>query len=265
MIIFPSIDPVIISFSIFSVNYYSLSYVFGILLGWCLASKIIKIYDIGITSDDISNYITWVIIGMIIGGRLGYILFYDPMKYFANPIDILKTYEGGMSFHGAFIGLTISIYLFSLKYKIRFLSISDISVVVAPIGVMFGRIANFFNAELYGRYTDVPWGVLFPGDVLPRHPSQIYEAFFEGLLLFIIMLYCTFKLSLLEKSGVMTSIFLIFYSIFRISIECFRQPDIQIGFIANILTLGQLLSLPMFIIGVYIFYKSYWNIKNLEY
>lgn len=250
MLPFPEIDPVIIPLGPLAISWYSLSYVVGILLGWRYATHIVRNKELGISAKNIEDYISWAIIGVIIGGRLGYVLLYDPGKYFSAPIEILKTYEGGMSFHGGIFGYIMAAYLFSKKYKISFLSLTDLSAIVCPIALMLGRIANFINAELYGRVTDVPWGVVFPGELEPRHPSQLYEAFCEGLLLLIILRFCASKTSALAKRGLLSALFLIFYSAFRIIIEFFREPDIQIGFIAGGFTMGQLLCLPMLAVAV---------------
>jgi len=251
---FPNINPVIFSFGKLSINFYSLSYVVSILLAWFYANQIIKKFpDIKITKKNIEDFVNIAIIGIIIGGRLVYCLFYDPSKYLSNPIEILKTYEGGMSFHGGLIGLGFSSYLFSRKYKINFLTLADILSMTAPIGLFLGRIANFINGELYGRITDVPWSVIFPNsDMLPRHPSQLYEAFFEGMIIFLVLFYLVFRYQILKFYGLTLGLFLTFYSTSRIIIEIFREPDIHIGFIFDRLTMGQILSLPMLLIGIYL-------------
>lgn len=256
MLSFPDINPIILPLGPLAISWYSLSYVVGILIGWRYAIRVVKANDLGISPKNLDDFVSWVIIGIIIGGRLGYILFYDPAKYFSHPIEILKTYEGGMSFHGGIIGYITAAYLFSKKNNIHFLSLTDISAIVCPVTLMLGRIANFINAELYGRVTDVPWGVVFPGTIEPRHPSQLYEAFCEGLLLIIILGFCANKTSALLKRGLISSLFLIFYSIFRIIIEFFREPDIQIGFIVGDFTMGQLLCLPMLIVGIILMIKT---------
>ena len=256
MLQFPDIDPVILPLGPLAISWYSLSYVAGILLGWRYAIRLVKNNELGISTKNLDDFISWVIIGIIIGGRLGYVLFYNPVKYFSDPVEILKTYEGGMSFHGGIIGYITAAYLFSKKHNIHFFSLTDISAIVCPITLMLGRIANFINAELYGRVTDVPWGVVFPGTTQPRHPSQLYEAFCEGLLLLIILGFCANKTLALHKRGLISSLFLIFYSTFRIIIEFFREPDIQIGFIAGGFTMGQLLCLPMLAAGVVLMIKT---------
>ena len=253
---FPDIDPVIISIGPISIYWYSLAYIFGILFGWYYSSKLVEKFDIGISKKNIEDFVTWAIIGIIAGGRFGYVLFYNPIKYLSQPIDILKTYEGGMSFHGAIIGLMIAIYSFTRKYKISFLSLADVIAVVAPVGLFLGRIGNFINGELYGRVSTVPWAIVFPNtDNLPRHPSQLYEAIGEGLILFFIMVFAVYKFHSIKFPGRTLGIFLVFYSVCRIFIETFRAPDFHIGFIWSSFTLGQLLSLPMFISGLYLIFR----------
>lgn len=264
MIDFPNINPVIFSVGSLAVSWYSLSYIVGILLGWYYANKLILLYPIGISKQHTEDFISWAIIAIIIGGRLGHVLFYDPEKYLSNPIEILKTYEGGMSFHGGIFGVGVAAYLYCKKNQIRFLSFSDVLAIVAPIGLFLGRIANFINAELYGRQTNVPWAVIFPhSDGFPRHPSQLYEALLEGLFLFCIMLYFTYKSKFLQNPGRMSGIFLIFYGSFRVLVEFFREPDVKIGFIFKYFTLGQILCIPMILLGAYLWNHSTKNtIKN---
>jgi phosphatidylglycerol:prolipoprotein diacylglycerol transferase len=249
----PNINPVIFSIGPLAVSWYSLAYVFGIIIGWFYAYKIIIKFKIDISPKTLENFVSWAILGIVIGGRLGYVLLYDPMKYFSDPINILKTYEGGMSFHGGIFGLIISSYFFCRKYKIPFLLLADLISIVAPIGLLLGRIANFINGELYGRVTNMPWGVIFVNsDLQARHPSQLYEAFFEGVMLLLIMAYSTFRCENIRIHGLNSAIFLILYAIFRIIIEMFREPDLHIGFILNNLTMGQILSLPMLVAGIYL-------------
>jgi phosphatidylglycerol:prolipoprotein diacylglycerol transferase len=251
--IFPNINPIIFSIGPLTVSWYSLAYVFGIIIGWFYANKIIIKFKINLSKKDLENFVSWAIIGIIIGGRLGYVLLYNPMKYFADLITILKTYEGGMSFHGAIIGLSVASYFFCRKYKINLLLLADIISTVAPIGLLLGRIANFINGELYGRVTTMPWGIIFPNsDFRARHPSQLYEAFLEGIILLLILAYSSFNYQTIKVKGLNTAIFLIFYAIFRIIIEIFREPDWHLGFIFAHVTMGQILSLPMLLLGSYL-------------
>ena len=258
MLDFPNIDPVLISLGPLAISWYSLSYVVGILLGWFYALKLIDTGDTKITRKNVDDFITWVIIGVIVGGRLGYVLFYDPVKYLSNPIEILKTYEGGMSFHGGIIGYITATFWFVRRNKISFFALMDLSAASVPIALFLGRIANFINAELYGRATDVPWSFIFPGsDGMARHPSQLYEAALEGALLFCMLLIVAIKYKGLQKRGLLSGLFLLFYGIFRIIVEFFREPDVQIGFLAGAFTMGQVLCLPMIAIGVYIIFYSF--------
>ena len=252
-------DPVAIQFFSFEIRWYSLAYIFGILFGWILSKKIfISNAEIKIKFDD---YITFLILGIIIGGRLGYIFIYNFSYYLTNLLDIFKIWQGGMSFHGGLIGIIISSIWFAKKNNQNPFNYLDIVSLVAPIGIFFGRIANFINSELYGIETNLPWGVKFiQVDDLYRHPSQLYEALFEGIILFIILLYFRNK-GLLKTPGIISSLFLIFYSIFRFVIEFFRAPDNQLGYLILNLTMGQIASLIFLLIGILII-TNYANKKE---
>ena len=252
-------DPVAIQFFSFEIRWYSLAYIIGILFGWILSKKIfISNAEIKIKFDD---YITFLILGIIIGGRLGYIFFYNFSYYSTNLLDIFKIWQGGMSFHGGLIGIIISSIWFAKKNNQNPFNYLDIVSLVAPIGIFFGRIANFINSELYGIETNLPWGVKFiQVDDLYRHPSQLYEALFEGIILFIILLYFRNK-GLLKTPGIISSLFLIFYSIFRFVIEFFRAPDNQLGYLILNLTMGQIASLIFLLIGILII-SNYANKKE---
>jgi len=245
-------DP--IAFQIFSleIRWYSLAYIFGISLGWLYCKKkLIKDHGILSIFDD---YITYLIVGIILGGRIGYALFYNSAYYLQNPIEILMVWNGGMSFHGGLIGVIIASKLFSNKHKTNQFIYLDLVALSAPIGIFFGRIANFINSELYGRATDVPWSIQFLLiDNIKRHPSQLYEAFLEGIVLFFILSYF-FKKDYLKKPGLISGLFLAYYSLFRFFAEYFRSPDIQIGYLFLNLTLGQLISIVFFIIGIVLFF-----------
>ena len=240
-------DPV--AFSIFSleIRWYSLSYIIGIIFGWQYCKKkLIKNNEINNLFDD---YIFYLIIGIILGGRLGYVLIYNPGYYFYNPFEIFMIWQGGMSFHGAVIGVIFLTYIFSIKKKISAFYFLDLVALSAPIGIFFGRIANFINSELYGKETDMFWSVKFLLiDNLSRHPSQIYEAIFEGLILFIILNFFISKGG--KRDGYVSSLFLIFYSIFRFLIEFTREPDAHIGYIIFNLSMGQLLSIVVLFLGI---------------
>ena len=245
-------DPV--AFQIFSleIRWYSLAYIIGITIGWIYCKKkLIKDQHILSLFDD---FITYLIIGVILGGRLGYALFYNLKFYIENPIEILMVWNGGMSFHGGLIGVIVASKLFSSKHKVNQFIFLDLVALSAPIGIFFGRVANFINSELYGRSTDLPWSVQFLLiDNVKRHPSQLYEAFFEGVILFLILQYF-FKKDYLQNSGQISGLFLIFYSLFRFLAEFFRSPDPHIGYLILNLTLGQLISIIFLMIGIFIFY-----------
>jgi len=251
-----NLDPVLFDFGLFSIRWYSLSYVFGIILGWWLGKRIInhilKRANLKFNVEEFDDLITYVIISIIIGGRIGYVLFYNLNYYISNPIDILKVWEGGMSFHGALIGIIIGTYLFSSKKNIPVFFLLDVIACVSPIGIFLGRIANFINGELIGKVTAVSWGVIFPtADLLPRHPSQLYEAFLEGAVLFFILNKIIFKEE--YKIGTCSYLFLIFYGIFRIISEFFREPDAQLGYLFNLFSMGTVLSFFMIVAGIFIF------------
>ncbi len=257
MLKFPDIDPVIISIGPLAVTFYSLAYVMGVMLGWYYILNIISQKSVNIQKKNIDDFVSWVIIGIIVGGRLGYVIFYDPAKYFTNPIDILKTYEGGMSFHGGISGFLIAATAFCRYYKVQLLTLTDLCAAAIPIGLFLGRIANFINAELYGRVTDVGWAFIFPySDMQPRHPSQLYESFLEGFVSFFIIRYFIFKRNALDKSGFLSGLFLILYSLFRIFVEFFREPDEKIGYLFQYFTMGQILCIPMIIFGSLLIYFS---------
>jgi len=251
MLPFPNIDPVIVSFGPLAISWYSLAYVVGILLGLWLIKNIARNNFSEVTPEHLDNFVTWVIVAIIVGGRLGYVCLYEPSKYFAEPIEILKTYKGGMSFHGGFLGFCLAAILFARKYDLRLLALTDLSAIATPIPIFLGRIANFINSELYGRVTDVAWSFKFPhSDGQNRHPSQLYEAFLEGICLFLILLYLGKNRKYLQNPGLISGFFLIFYGLFRIIAEFFREPDIQLGFILDEVTMGQILSLPMILFGI---------------
>ena len=251
-----NLDPILFDFGFLAIRWYSLAYIFGILIGWWLAKKILlkqtkKVY-FNFEVEEFDDLITYLIISILIGGRVGYILFYNFGYYISNPLDILKIWEGGMSFHGGLTGIIFGTYLYSLKKKVPALFLLDIIACVAPVGIFFGRIANFINGELVGKTTDVYWGIIFPFiDNMPRHPSQLYEAFLEGLVLFILMNIIISKNN--YKIGTCSYMFLIFYGCFRIIAEFFREPDIQVGYLFNIMSMGMILSAFMILIGIIIF------------
>jgi len=245
-------DPVAFQIMSFEIRWYSLAYILGIVIGWLLCKKIfIKNSEINEKFDD---YIAYLIIGIILGGRIGYIVFYNFSYYLDNILDIFKIWQGGMSFHGGLLGVITTSYIFAKKNNQNLFTYLDQVSLVAPIGIFFGRLANFINSELYGKASDVPWSVIFiKVDNLSRHPSQLYEAILEGVILFLILIYFVNK-NYLKKSGLISGLFLIFYSLFRFFIEFFRVPDEQIGYLILNLTLGQIISLVFASIGITIFY-----------
>jgi phosphatidylglycerol---prolipoprotein diacylglyceryl transferase len=243
-------DPIAIQIFSVEIRWYSLAYIAGILLGWALAKRIF-ISDAKL-KERFDDYVTYLILGVIIGGRLGYILFYNLSYYSSNLIDVFKIWQGGMSFHGGLIGVIVASILFAKKYNQNSFDYLDIVSLVSPIGIFFGRIANYINSELYGIETNLPWGVKFVQvDNLYRHPSQLYEAFFEGIVLFFILIYFKNK-GFMKTPGFISGLFLIFYSIFRFLIEFFRVPDEQIGYLFFSLTMGQIISFIFLLIGTYL-------------
>ena len=254
-----SFDPVLIDLGFLQIRWYSIAYILGIILGWVYANKIIKSTEenkynfVQISTQQFDSLIVYLVIGIIIGGRLGYVIFYNLEYYSQNFFEIIKLWQGGMSFHGGLLGVVISIIIFSKKNKISFFKIADIVSCVAPIGIFFGRIANFINGELYGKISSLPWSVIFPSaGNSPRHPSQIYEALLEGIVLYLIINYFALKKDLIYKPGFISSLFLIIYSILRIFSEIFREPDAHLGLLFNYFSMGTLLSLLTIIFGLFI-------------
>ena len=255
---FPNINPIAIDIGIIKIRWYAISYICGILLSWFLILKIIKIKKVKVSDKSISDLISNCMIGIIVGGRLGYVIFYNPEYYINNLLEVFKIWNGGMSFHGGFIGVIIAVIYTSKSYKIPTMFFSDLISVVSPIGIFFGRIANFINGELYGKVTTHKFGMIFPkGGSSPRHPSQIYEAFFEGLLLFVILWLLMNISNFFDKKGLMTASFIFLYGVFRFFVEFFREPDLHIGYLYFDLSMGQILSLPMIIIGLYLINRFY--------
>ena len=250
-----NLNPILFNFGFLEIRWYSLAYIFGILIGWWVAKKIIThkiknkvvFFDIKLFDD----LITYIIVSIILGGRVGYVIFYNFSYFYNNPIDIFKIWEGGMSFHGGLIGIMVGTYLFSKKIKINTFFFLDIIASVAPIGIFFGRIANFINGELYGKPSSFFWSVIFPEiDMVSRHPSQLYEALLEGIVLFSILIAVILKKNI--RIGICSGLFMILYGSFRILAEQFREPDAQIGYLLNLFSMGSLLSLVMVLTGLFI-------------
>jgi len=252
---FPSIDPVLVSIGPFVIRWYALAYIVGILLGWFYARALIRAESLWggpapMTLVDFDDFVLWVTLGIILGGRIGYVLFYNPAHFAAHPIEIVQLWSGGMSFHGGFVGCVLAVVMFARRRRISILSLGDITCAVGTIGLLLGRLANFINGELWGRTTDVPWAMVFPGGgPLPRHPSQLYEAALEGLVLLGI-LWLSMRLGALKRPGLVIGLFALGYAIARIVCELFREPDPQLGFLWGGLTMGMLLSAPLLLTGI---------------
>ena len=248
-------DPVALQIFSFEIRWYSLAYIIGILFGWIVGKRFFITNSV--LKQTFDDFITYSILAIILGGRLGYVLLYNPKYYFYNFLDIFKIWEGGMSFHGGLIGVILASIIFAKKNNQNPYNYLDVVSIVAPIGIFFGRIANFINSELYGHETNLPWSVKFIQiDNLNRHPSQLYEAIFEGIILFLILIYFR-KKGFMKIPGLISSLFLIFYSFFRFVIEFFRVPDEQLGYLYFNLSMGQIMSLTFFIAGIYLMKKNY--------
>ncbi|MEP3431034.1 MAG: prolipoprotein diacylglyceryl transferase [Roseibium sp.] len=253
---FPAIDPVIFQIGPFALRWYALAYIVGIILAWrYMRSLALNDRLWGNlkrpTLADLDDFVLWGTLGIIIGGRLGYVLFYNPAYYLANPFEALAVWSGGMSFHGGFAGTVIAMALFAWRRGLSIWTLFDLAGCAAPIGLFFGRIANFINAELWGRVTDVPWAFVFPGGgPEPRHPSQLYEAALEGLLIFAILRFLSTRFELLKKPGFMAGAFACGYGLSRSFVELYRMPDAHIGYLNGIFTMGMLLSAPMVLAGI---------------
>ena len=252
---YPAFDPVLVHIGPFAIRWYALAYIFGILIGWAYARMLIRSEKLWggkapLTVADFDDFVLWVTIGIILGGRIGYVLFYDLPHFIEHPIAIVQLWNGGMSFHGGFIGCVLAVLLFGYHRGISVLSLGDITCAVGPIGLFLGRIANFINGELWGRPTDVPWAMIFPhGGQLARHPSQLYEAALEGLML-LLVLAALIRAGALKRPGLIIGCFAVGYAVARTFCEFFREPDAQLGFLWGGATMGQLLSVPLFLAGV---------------
>ena len=252
---FPALNPVIVHLGPLAIRWYALAYIVGILIGWLYARALVRSESIWggpapMKPVDFDDFILWVTLGIILGGRIGYVLFYNLPHFARHPTEIVQLWHGGMSFHGGFLGCVVAVVLFARSRGIPMLTLGDVTCAVAPVGLFLGRIANFVNGELWGRPSDVPWAMVFPsGGPLPRHPSQLYEAALEGLVLFG-LLALAIRLGALKRPGLCVGIFALGYGIARFSCEFFRQPDPQLGFLWEGLTMGMLLSLPMMAVGL---------------
>jgi phosphatidylglycerol:prolipoprotein diacylglycerol transferase len=261
---FPNFDPVIFHIGPLAIRWYALAYVAGILLGWRYAVGLIRKPRLWggqtpvVNAEQIDDLILWITLGIIVGGRIGYILFYAPNLVWDDPLEIFQVWKGGMSFHGGFLGVVTAIVLFSLGNRIDMFKLGDIIAPAVPIGLFFGRIANFINGELWGRPTSVPWGIQFPqAGIEYRHPSQLYEAALEGILLFLILRFATHRLHWLQRRGAVAGLFMVGYGLFRISLESVREPDAQmLPFLRDVVTMGTILSIPMLLFGLWLIWRS---------
>jgi phosphatidylglycerol:prolipoprotein diacylglycerol transferase len=256
---YPSIDPVLFEAGPFVIRWYALAYLAGLLLGWRYARWLtLKSPSGSLRPIDIDDFLVWATLGVVVGGRLGYILFYKPAFFLTDPMAAFEVWRGGMSFHGGLLGVVIAAWIYAVRRKLPKGEFSDALFCAAPIGLFLGRVANFINGELVGRVTDVPWAMIFPGyGPDPRHPSQLYQAALEGLLLFVILYLLSRRPSIRRRAGTLSGVFLIGYGVFRSIGELFRQPDEHLGFLFEGVTMGQLLSLPMIIAGALIVFLSW--------
>lgn len=254
---FPHIDPVLIEIGPLVIRWYALAYLASLLIGWQFVVQLNTRVMQVTTRETIDDLLVWVTLGVILGGRIGYVLFYNAAHYLHNPLNALAVWQGGMSFHGGLLGVILALFLFARRRKISIYKIADLISPAIPIGLFFGRLANFINGELFGRPTDVPWAMVFPGGgPAPRHPSQLYEAALEGLALFILLLAAVFLWRLYRQPGRITGLFLIGYGLARIIAELFREPDSHISFLAGGTTMGQWLSIPMVLFGLYLIWQG---------
>ena len=259
VLLFPQFDPVIVQLGPISIRWYALAYITGLVVGWRMVRRLAKLRPVVATPLQVDDFLTWATLGVVLGGRLGYVLFYQPSTYLAHPAMILAVWEGGMSFHGGMLGVAIAVSIFCWRNAIPLLGFADRIAVVAPIGLGLGRIANFINGELWGRAAPewLPWAMIFPrAGMEPRHPSQLYQALMEGLILFVVMFVLSRRESVRARFGLLTGVFLCGYGVARIIGEFFREPDAFLGFLAFGATMGQILSIPMVLAGVWLILRA---------
>lgn len=253
VLMYPQIDPILFQLGPFAVRWYGLAYVAGLALGGLVVARLDSRWRMGLSRDQILDILIGAVLGLLIGARVGYAVAYGGMDFITHPLRVLAIWDGGMSFHGGLVGLVAAAWFVSRRLPVSFLRLCDAGAVGAPIGLLFGRLANFVNGELWGRTTDVPWGMVFPtGGPLPRHPSQLYEAGLEGIVLFAVMWWIARRK---RPDGVQLGWFLVLYACFRIFAELFREPDPQLGFILGPVTMGQLLSVPMLLLGAWLVFR----------
>lgn len=259
---FPHIDPVLVRIGPIAVHWYGIAYVIAFVGAALVAHDLIRRWKLPLTADDLVEIVLAAVIGVIVGARLGYVLFYGGSAYWRHPLEMFAIWDGGMSFHGGLVGILIAGWVESRRKPVTFLRLCDMGAVGAPIGIFFGRLANFVNGELWGRPTTLPWGVVFPGaGPLPRHPSQLYEALMEGAVLFTVMLLLARRK---RPDGEITGWFMVLYGVFRIGIEFLRQPDVQLGFILGPFTMGQLLSVPIVVLGIWLLWRASRHPENAD-
>lgn len=260
---FPQIDPVLIEIGPFAIRWYALSYIAGIFVGWWYAKRLAgnaRLWtpaNAPLKPGDIDDFVVWAALGIILGGRVGYVLFYDLHRFLANPLEIFAVWNGGMSFHGGFLGTILAMVLFARHRGIPPWCLIDVVAASVPFGIFFGRLANFINGELFGRVTDVPWAMVFPlGGPEPRHPSQLYEAALEGIVFFLVLRLFTHRFHRLPYPSFVSGVFCVGYGLARVFVEFFREPDVQIGYLAGGLTMGMALSIPMILYGVFLMVRA---------
>jgi phosphatidylglycerol:prolipoprotein diacylglycerol transferase len=254
---FPAIDPVLIEIGPFAIRWYALAYVVGLILGWRYMLHLARRIPGILSERDVDDFLLWATLGVILGGRFGYVLFYNSSYFFNHPLQIFAVWQGGMSFHGGLVGVITALILFCRLRKLSILRVGDILCCAVPIGLLLGRIANFINGELFGRPAEVPWAMVFPnGGPIPRHPSQLYEACSEGLLLFLLLWFMAHYTRAPQRPGLIAGTFLTGYGIARGTVEFFRQPDQQLGFLYSWVTMGQLLSLPLIVAGLMLIWHA---------
>ena len=257
LIPYPEIDPVLLQLGPFAIRWYALAYIAGLIIGWRIMRRVCQQPPAILSPEKIDDFLLWVALGVILGGRIGYVLFYKPGDFLHDPKQIFLIWEGGMSFHGGLLGVITAIVAYALRNRISPFTLSDLVAIVVPIGLFFGRVANFINGELWGRASDVPWAMIFPrGGPMPRHPSQLYQAFFEGVLLFALVFAVWRWTDGRRRPGLLTGTFCAGYGLARIVGEVFREPDAFLGFLWGPLTMGMLLSLPMMLFGGWLIVRA---------
>lgn len=259
---FPNVDPVAFSIGPFAVRWYALAYIAAFIFANWYMKKLVtkpKLWrgrEPTLTTEQVDDLFFWTMLGVILGGRLGYVIFYEPARFLAHPVDILKTWDGGMSFHGGFLGVVAACLLWGWRRGVGLDRLLDLGAASVPVGLGFGRLANFINGELFGRVTDVPWGMVFPGETLARHPSQLYEMVLEGIVLFIAVTIAVWRHGALARAGRASGIFATGYALARIAVETVREPDAFLGTFGGFLTMGMILSLPLLAVGLWLLWRS---------